>query len=265
MAINGQEWTFDTVAEEYDKWRPTYVNDLYQDIFDYSGIASGSYALEIGIGTGQATRPILDKGCKVTAIELGEQLAKIAERNFIDYKNFTVVNSSFEEYVCPDNMFELIYSASAFHWIDEQEGYSKVFQKLKKGGAFARFASHPFYDIEGQEELYERIQAVYFKYMPNPSGAVTPKKIKRYTEEDAVRRSEIAGKYGFTDIVTKVYYRDLIYNSEEYAKRLSIESDKIALDDTTRRKLLTGIKEAVVAYGGTIIIRDMIDLNLARK
>lgn len=265
MAIKGQEWTFDTVAEEYDKWRPTYVDDLYQDIFEYSGIASDCCALEIGIGTGQATRPILDKGCKVTAIELGEKLAKIAERNFIDYRNFTVVHSSFEEYNCPDNMFDLIYSASAFHWIDEKEGYNKVFRKLKEGGSFARFASHPFYNIEGQEELYERIQAVYFKYMPNSSGAVTPRKIKRYTEEDAERRSEIAKKYGFTEISTKVYYRDLIYSSEEYIKRLAIESDKIALDDTTRRKLLNGIKEAIEVYGGTIIVRDMIDLNLARK
>lgn len=57
--IKGLEWTFNTVANEYDKWSPTYVSDLYEDIFSYKQIDKASNVLEIGIGTGQATEPIL--------------------------------------------------------------------------------------------------------------------------------------------------------------------------------------------------------------
>ncbi len=259
------ECTFDTVAEEYDKWRPGYVPELYEDILAYKEITSLSSALEIGIGTGQATKPILETGCNVTAIELGQNLADLACKKFRSYSNISVINSAFQSYFCADKSFDLVYSASAFHWIDEEEGYSKVFNILKPGGAFARFASHPFYDIEGQEELYEKIQYIYFRYMPNPSGATVPKKVNRYTAEDAIRRSEIAKKYGFVDIATKVYYRDLIYTSDEYAERLAIESDKIILESNIRNSLLNEIKIAVDEYGGRITIRDMIDLNLARK
>ncbi len=36
MAIKGLGWTFDIVAEQYDMWRPTYVPELFNDIFEYS-------------------------------------------------------------------------------------------------------------------------------------------------------------------------------------------------------------------------------------
>ena len=265
MAIKGLGWTFDIVAEQYDMWRPTYVPELFNDIFEYSNISSKSCALEIGIGTGQATKPILEKGCNIMAVEIGKNLTELTRHKFKDYSNISIVNSSFQSYVCENDSFDLVYSASAFHWIDEEEGYCKVHDILKSNGTFARFASHPFYCFEGQEELADRIQYVYFRHYPNPTGATSPKPIGRYTEEDAKRRSDIAKKYGFVDIETKVYYRDLIYRSDEYINRLAIESDKIALESHVRNQFLKDIKDVVDEYGGKITIRDMIDLNLARK
>ena len=33
--IKGLEWTFDTVASKYEKFRPGYTDELYKMIFDY--------------------------------------------------------------------------------------------------------------------------------------------------------------------------------------------------------------------------------------
>ena len=85
--IKGLEWTFNTVAEEYDKWSPEYVSELYEDLFDYQPLTLNSEVLEVGIGTGQATLPILRTGCKLTAVELGDQLAELTRRKFKDYVN----------------------------------------------------------------------------------------------------------------------------------------------------------------------------------
>lgn len=101
--------------------------------------------------------------------------------------------------------------------------------------------------------------------MPNPAGEAEPRPRSRYAEEQAEERSQIAANYGFQDIATRIYYRDLMYTSEEYVQRLAIESDKIALDGDRRARLLREIRSAVDHHGGTITIRDMIDLNLARK
>lgn len=73
----GLEWTFDTVAGLYEKLRPGYPQELYDDIFKMKAINESCNAIEIGIGGGQATLPVLKAGCKVTAVELGKNLAEI--------------------------------------------------------------------------------------------------------------------------------------------------------------------------------------------
>lgn len=262
MPIEGLGWTFDTVAEDYDRYRPTYQQELYDDIRAYHPVTAGSRALEIGAGTGQATLPFLVAGCDVTAVEPGVKLAAVLARKFAG-QPLTVVNSAFEAWEGPEAVFDLAYSASAFHWIPEDVGYRKVYRCLKPGGVFARFASHPYYYLPGQEVLWEDIQRCYRRFMP--PKASTPDPARRYDEAAAARRSAIAAQYGFTDVATRVYYRDLHYSGDEYARRLSIESDKIALAPRARAGLLADIAAAVDRHGGCIVVRDMIDLNLARK
>lgn len=45
--------------------------------FKYIPINESSNVFEIGIGGGQATLPILKIGCKLTAVEYGENLAEL--------------------------------------------------------------------------------------------------------------------------------------------------------------------------------------------
>lgn len=263
MPKEGLGWTFDTVAEQYDQYRPAYPDELYRDLLAYQPITLESRVLEIGIGTGQATPPILAAGCHVTAVEPGGRLAALTRQKFANAR-LDVVHAAFEEHDCPDGAFDLVYSASAFHWIEEQMGYRKVFGCLKPGGVFARFASHPYYWIEGQEALWEDIQRCYQQHMPKPLNK-RPKSSQRYDETAAAERSAIAERYGFVDIQTRTYYREFRYTSREYAQRLSIESDKIAMENAARERLLADIAQTVDAHGGHITVRDMIDLNLARK
>lgn len=142
--IKGLEWTFDTVAARYEKFRPGYTDDLYRELFNYINIDSSSKAVEVGIGGGQATLPILEKGCTLTAVEYGENFSKLCKKKFEDYKKFSIITEKFENVSFTDSQYDLVYSASAFHWVPENIGYSKVYAMLKSGGAFARFANHPY-------------------------------------------------------------------------------------------------------------------------
>ena len=130
---------------------------------------------------------------------------------------------------------------------------------LKLGGVFARFACHPWFDTNGQEELAAAIYRVYRKFVPEAKAS------SEYGEEDARRRADIAAKYGFADIQYKLYYRTQVYSSEEYIKRISIENDKIALPKDKRDGLLAGIRSVIDRYGGTLTLYTTTDLNLARK
>ena len=112
--IKGLEWTFDTAAEVYEKMRPGYVEELYRDIFQYIPVDESSNVVEIGIGGGQATPPVVKTGCKLTAVEYGEALSEICREKFKEYPRFSVATLKFEDYVCEPDSCDFIYSASAF-------------------------------------------------------------------------------------------------------------------------------------------------------
>lgn len=254
----GLETTFNSVYTQYDKWRPTYVKELYDDIFDAIEINSSSKVLEVGIGTGQATLPILETGCSLTAVELGDQLAEFSRNKYKSYEKFNVRNLAFQNFECPSNSFDLIYSATAFHWIPEEIGYPKVFEMLKSGGVFARFANHPNKDKE-RTNLHKAFENIYAKYMPDSLRGA------EYSEEDAKNIADIAEKYGFIDISYKIYHRTRNFTADEYVLLLGTYSDHISMEENKRMKFFDEIRGTINDNGGIITIYDTIDLQLARK
>ena len=262
-ALDGLGWTFDTAASKYEKMRPGYVQDLYEAIFEYCNIDENRRLLEVGIGGGQATPPFLEKGCEVTAVEYGEKLSAICREKFKDYPKFSVVTCKFEDAELKENEYDLIYSASAFHWIPEGIGYPGVYKALKKGGVFARFANHPF-RCKNEPELASAIDEAYKKYyytFHNKEFSVPA----QYTEEQARERAQIAEKYGLEDIDYKLFYRIREFNSDEYIELLGTYSDHIAINEPTRTKFFNEIKQAIDEHGGVLKLYDTMDLQLARK
>ena len=135
----------------------------------------------------------------------------------------------FEEYEGESGSYDLIYSASAFHWIPEEIGYPKVFALLKKGGVFARFANHPYKD-KGREELWDEIQKLYAIYMPGVPAD------KEYAEEDEKNRADIARKYGFTE-TSHALSPYATFTAEEYVTLLNTYSDHTVLSEETKEFL----------------------------
>lgn len=254
----GLEWTFDTAAQQYEKLRPGYVPALYADLFQYQPLDHACHAVEVGIGGGQATLPILQTGCHVTAVEYGRNFSELCRRKFRNFPGFSIVNSKFEDFPHENNSCELIYSASAFHWIPEEYGYQKVFSMLKSGGTFARFANHPHKD-NNKRNLNRAINDIYAVYMPDSKEAA------QYSASDAKERAKIAQKYGFTDIRYHLYHRTRTFRAKEYTALLGTYSDHLALDARTRNAFFSEIENAIDAYGGELTIYDTIDLELARK
>ena len=192
--ISGLGWTFDTVASTYEKMRPGYSDELYDAIFDYIPIGEDSHALEVGIGGGQATLPVLKTGCRLTAVDPGEKFSALCCDKFRAFSKFSVITGKFEEVSLEENACDLVFSASAFHWVPEEEGYQKVFRVLKSGGAFARFANHPYRD-KGKPALSDDIDALYARYYSTYHKKAHKPPVE-YTEAEAVERADIAKKYG---------------------------------------------------------------------
>ena len=259
----GKEWTFNTVADTYEKIRPGYPDELYRELFSFAPLDASCHAVEIGIGGGQATPPVLKTGCALTAVEYGDQLAQLCREKFGGFPRFSVITGKFEDADLPENAFDLVYSASAFHWVPEELGYPKVFRILKSGGAFARFANHP-YQAKDCPALFEEIQNAYAEYY-YPYYKKQPRKISEYTEEQAAERAAIADKYGFTDTQYTLFHRVRTLSAAEYRMLISTYSDHITIEENTRERFFSAIEDAINRHGGTISIFDTIDLQMARK
>jgi len=254
----------------YDKIRWDYPDELYADIFEYSG-AGHKTALEIGAGTGKATVPILNAGYDVTAVEMGKNMSAFMLEKFKEYTNFNVITSTFEDAVLQDNSYDLIYAASAFHWVDAQIGCPKVFRLLKNGGVFALLRNNVA-DID-DSETYDEIQAVYEKhYYTQHKSDKRPIKISKMTYEDFLKPAEIyrgfrfesMEQYGFTDITMKLYNAVRIYGADEYIALMDTMSDHRALSAENKAALYAGIKEVILKHGGQLKIDYIYQLYIGR-
>ena len=259
----GMEWAFDTVAASYEKMRPGYPEELYKAIFDYISVDENSNVVEVGSGSGQATAPILKTGCRLTAVEYGERFSELLKEKFREYRNFSVITGRFEDTQFDEAAFDMVFSATAFHWIPEKVGYERVFSILKSGGAFARFANHP-HPGKHNPALIAEIDNIYDKYYYRYYGKARKPKVE-YAEEQAKETAMIAARYGFTDIRYVLFHRERVFSAKEYTRLLGTYSDHLAIEETIRLKFFSEIEKAINNNGGTFTVCDTIDLQLARK
>ncbi|MGI5899044.1 MAG: class I SAM-dependent methyltransferase [Christensenellales bacterium] len=248
--------TFNEDAANYDRFRPRYHPRLFSDIAAFCGLDHSKQALEIGLGTGQATLPFLKTGCNITAVELGEDLAEFSRQKFSEYENLTIINSSFEDFET-GTAFDLIYSAMAFHWIKDEIGYPKAHGLLKKGGTLALFWNHPSAASE-DDQMHVEIQKVYAKYRPSARP-------KPHGEEDCRAIAEKIARFGFADVEFRLYHGERNFSAQDYIGLLNTYSDHIALPPEIKGVFEKEIAEAINNLGGTMTVFDTIDLYLAKK
>ncbi len=249
---------FNEIVDEYEKWRPDYVPELYNDLISYSGLKENNRALEIGIGTGKATVPILQTGCRLTAVELGDKLADYSRQKFAGCPNIEIITSSFEDYRCAGNTFDLIYAACSFHWIPEEAGYPKVLELLTPGGTFARFANWQQRDKENAA-LNLAIQAAYDKHMPG--SAAKPD----YTEENCKELASVSKKYGFTDICYQLYHRKRTFHADDFVSLQHTHGGHADMNPEKWDLFAKDLRTAIHNNGGLIHVYDVMELQLARK
>lgn len=250
--------TFNEDQYNYDKARPEYPEELFQDIFTLTHLNSNSRLIEIGIGTGQATRPFLMMGASVEAIELGENLAQYVQEKYKDYPNFSVTVGDFMNISLAENSYDLIYSATAFHWLPKPDSYLKVKKALKKGGKIALFWNHPFVSRDNDATNLAN-RAVYDYYRPSNKPQV------EFSKKDTELIINDLKEAGFKNIQSLLYTRTRTLSINQYIELLNTYSDHRALPEELKITFEKAMRNALQKVGGEINIYDTIDLYIAEK
>jgi ubiquinone/menaquinone biosynthesis C-methylase UbiE len=132
------KYCFGSIPMLYDDLRPSYPEAVPSLIFNEFTGEKPAEILEIGTGTGKATALFAAIECKITALDLSQELIDLAQLRLKKYSNITYTVRPFET-LETSKLFDIIFSAQAFHWIDQAVGMLKVSQLLKDNGVFALF------------------------------------------------------------------------------------------------------------------------------
>jgi SAM-dependent methyltransferase len=246
--------TFNEDAERYDRARPRYPAQLFDDL----GVAPGARILEIGCGTGQATVTLAERGYRVVAVELGADLAAVARRNLAGFDSVEVITAAFEDWPLPDEPFDVVFSATAFHWIDPAVRVVKSADALRPGGVLATVATHHI--AGGTEAFFAEAQRCYERYDPATPPGLRLESAREIPRDDR----ELAASERFGPATFHRYEWELAYSTADYLDLLMTYSGHRALPEAQRHGLLDCMARLIdVHHGGLVVKRYLTELRLA--
>jgi len=127
---------FGSDPDAYDHARPGHPERVYEILVERCRLRAGTSVLEIGPGTGQATRRLLDLGADpLVVVEPNADLARYLAR--LIGGRVDIRATALEDAVLLESSFDLAAAASSFHWIDEPVGLGAVWRALRPDGWIA--------------------------------------------------------------------------------------------------------------------------------
>jgi SAM-dependent methyltransferase len=249
--------SFGSVAEQYDRARPSYPAALADDVL---GLAPFPRAVEVGAGTGKATELFAVRGAHVLALEPDPEMAAVARRKLAAYDGVELVEREFERWQPPAEPFGLLFSGQAWHWIAPDVRYARARAALAGDGVLAAFWNQPDWErCELREPLEEAYRGVAFT---EPQGPMQPRPVATVRSDDWER--EIAAADGFGGAELRGYDWSCEYTTAQYLELLGTHSDHIVLPDAQRAALLDAVGAAIDAHGGRFLLPYRARLCLAR-
>ena len=235
---------FEDVPELYDRVRPTYPDELFAELVAITGMHARSSVLEVGCGTGQATRSLAALGCSVTAIEPGTRMTALARQRLATSSNVDVETSSFEEWDDRGRLFDALVAASSWHWVDPSIGWRRAHDVLRPGGWIA-LLGHVVVRRSGEPEVYAETADLHERFAPgNPDWGHPPLEDEmRATDEGWGPPNDPGGLFGPT--IVRWHPTVQWFDGEGFADLLRSTSLYRSLDPDTREPLLNAIAERI--------------------
>ena len=231
--------TFEKVADRYDAARPAYPSELFDDLVEIAGLQRGDRLLEIGCATGKATRPLLERGFSIVCVELGEELAAHARGNLAGWP-VEVDVTAFENWEGQPQSFDLVYAATAWHWLDPASRYRKAHELLRASGHLAFWGAFHAFPAD-VDPFFGEIQQVYDAIGESHDGEWPPPA----PDEAPDAREEIEATGLFDHVTVRRYVWALNYSAEEYIALLDTFSGHLSMDEPKRELLYREIRQRI--------------------
>jgi SAM-dependent methyltransferase len=243
-------FSFDEAAEIYDGVRPSYPTDLFDALFQM--LPSLPEIVEVGPGTGQATKDLLARGASVLAIEIGTAMAAKLRSN-LPSDRLNVIVGDFEVVDIGASAADAVFSATAYHWISPEAQTDRPATILRPGGIMAIV---DLIQVQSPDDagFFAAAQPTYERYEQGHSGPPAP---TRASVDPAIREVLEADRR-FDTVAVRRYDWNQTYSASDYRNLMLSYSGTQMMDESDRVGLLDDIESLIRKDFGGAVTRPLV-------
>ncbi len=244
--------SFGRVAQAYERFRPGYPDRLADEVLSYARTPVRS-ALEIGAGTGKATRVFAARGILVMATD--PDAAMLAELRKHVPPTVSTTPTAFED-LCVGSTYDLVFAAAAMHWTKPAGRWARVHALLNRNGVFASFGGQLHLEDPAVDEAVRTVRGRFLPDdgVPSPDGGIDDGSVQWPGTE--LSRSGL-----FIDVRQTTIERRVVMEPEEYVGHLSTISAYLQLSAPVRAEVLDRVLGVLPAH---VTLNADLTLHLAR-
>jgi len=234
----------------YDQVRPAYPDWIFTDLVAAGALFEGAATLEIGAGSGLASRPLLAYGANPLILlepdqRFARSLAAIARQAS---GTCTICHEPFESAALTPASFDLIVAATAFHWLEPESALMRAHQLLKPNGTVALIWN--VLQVMGQPDpFHDATAALLAPLATSPAGApdTLPFALDRSAREAQARAA------GFEEVVYRESRWSMTLESDQVVQLYQTFSSVQHLSPPERASVLASLKAiADDQFGGRV-------------
>jgi SAM-dependent methyltransferase len=230
--------SFGDDAEQYDRVRPPYPSEMVDLLTE----DHPRDVLDVGCGTGIASRLFMARGCRVLGVEPDSRMAVVARRRGVE-----VEEGAIEQWDARGRLFDLLVAGQAWHWVEPHQGAVRASEVLRPGGRIGLFWNQSF-PVDG---VLDDIMAEYARHAPE-LGRESVLLGQRHDAMYEGIASALRANGGLSDVDLRTFGHDVSYSTDEWLELASTHSDHRTLPADQLSALLDGLRVAIDRSGGRI-------------
>jgi SAM-dependent methyltransferase len=253
-----RRFVFNDIAELYDEVRPGYPAQLVDDVVAAASLHAADRILEVGCGTGLATRSFAERGYRILGLDPGARMIEVARKSLASLANVAFSETTFEAWEAERDAFQLVISAQAWHWVPPDVSFAKAAAALKPLGLLAVFGHTP---TPLAAPLQIQFDELYHRLAPG----MLDEQAKHWYRQTGPLPAMFRESGLFEPSVHKAYASSSRLSSLSYARLQSSTSAIRMLPPDIRDELLNGIAAIIDAQGGHIDVPNETHLHMAKR
>ena len=191
---------------------------MFDDIVRLAGLRDDSKVIEIGPGTGQATRGLAARGLHVLAVAIDARLAARAASNLEGFPRPSVQIASFEHWDPGEQRFDAVVAFNSWHWVDPAVGMARAAAVLKLHGHLV-VVTTPVVVPDGASRFWWEVQDDWVAVGAERLDPATKHPELVEDASAAIRSSDL-----FEETAMTRHPFNITFSADEYVRNLSTQS-----------------------------------------